>query len=329
MNLYEALDKYNEIKQQQRLKPTSLQAIEYRVKRLKKHCPNIEIDTINTKMVQDWVIKWEEIFAAGTIPPMLVCLKECLLMHNIKIDRIKKYKKPENKLKIYSLNELHILDNYLKTHKLKDYCVAVAVARYTGLRVGEILGLRWKDIDFENCLLRVTNNVVVVGCKKIIQTPKTLTSAREVPIPQELMEILAERKIQDDYFVIGQKDYPSGSRGVQRGGQCLFEKIGIEWKGFHAFRHTYATTMLEKGVNAKVVADLLGHSKVDTTLNIYSHTTNELKTRIVNEVFNKKVQTTITEKENIYKQLKEMNNILNELFKKVANMEVVKTMGNI
>lgn len=79
----------------------------------------------------------------------------------------------------------------------------------------------------------------------------------------------------------------------------------------------------------KRTGTLVGCCKCGRTNSIYSHTTNELKTRIVNEVFNKKVQTTITEKENIYKQLKEMNNILNELFKKVANMEVVKTMGNI
>ena len=124
-----------------------------------------------------------------------------------------------------------------------------------------------------------------------------------------------------DNFVTSNSQQPQGHRTASRCVERLLLKIGVEYKGFHAFRHSYATKMLESGINAKVVSDLLGHSNISTTLNIYSHTSNDLKKECVDKVFKDDNYEKKKEKKELYQQILDMQKTMNELLIKVSNLQ--------
>ena len=163
----------------------------------------------------------------------------------------------------------------------------------TGLRIGELVALRWKDIDFEKGNLKVNKSigrgyVTVDGERKyVIQetTPKTSSSIREVPIPNVILEeIKAYKEKQDDLKekyreVYNDKDYVFSnvigegilSDTLSKSFVKALKDNGIRHVKFHLLRHTYATRLFEKWVPLKMVQKLLGHSSIQITADIYTH----------------------------------------------------------
>ena len=187
------------------------------------------------------------------------------------------------------------------------------------------MALQWLDVDLNRKLISVSKNAEhIFGKGSILQTPKTESSIREVAIPNQLYDILIKFAPQKDdewdNFVTSNGQQPQEHRTASRCAERLLLKIGVEYKGFHAFRHSYATKMLESGVNTKVVSDLLGHSNISTTLNIYSHTSNDLKKECVDKVFEDKKYEREKEKKELYQQILEMQKTMNELLIKVSSL---------
>lgn len=164
----------------------------------------------------------------------------------------------------------------------------------TGLRRGEILALQWSDIDFEKKEVSVTKSLKYAGKNElsnidkatfIIQTPKSESSIRKVPIPSNLIKELKEYKIlqakeklknavvyQDKGYVFAKEDgRPIEGQYLQRYYKKALQNAGIEYRKFHITRHTYASRLIEKNVNLKVVQTLLGHSSLKMTSEIYAH----------------------------------------------------------
>jgi len=163
----------------------------------------------------------------------------------------------------------------------------------TGLRMGELLALRWEDIDFDNKLLYVRQALVRTKEKGLyFDEPKTEKSKRVVPLPDEVVAALKNHRIQqlqlrlavgqeyknpDLVFAtsVGTPIYP---RNFTRKFYELRKKAGIpDDINLHALRHTYATRLLEQGENLKTVQELLGHTDISTTANTYSHVSVEVK----------------------------------------------------
>ena len=205
--------------------------------------------------------------------------------------------------------------DFLKNSRIYGHWYSVfAVMLGTGLRVGELTGLRWCDIDLENGVIDVNHTLVYYshrsadskqGCYFNINTPKTAASNRQVPMLDFVKEaFVKEKEVQElldikcEAVVDGYTDFIFVNRfgNVQHQGtlnkaikriirDCNDEqflksdnpKMLLPHFSCHTLRHTFTTRMCEAGVNVKVIQDTLGHTDVSTTLNIYTDVTKELK----------------------------------------------------
>ena len=146
--------------------------------------------------------------------------------------------------------------------------VGVLLTAYTGLRLGELCGLQWQDVDGGGTCLTV-------------QPPKTENSERWIPIPKEMLRMLKpETKQPDSYLLTGGEIVPD-PRAMQYRYKALLERCGVRYRNFHCLRHSYATRCVERGVDVKSVSELLGHADVRTTLRLYVHSSMDYKRRAV------------------------------------------------
>ena len=155
------------------------------------------------------------------------------------------------------------------------------------MRKGEILGLRWKDIDFETNKLYVTQTIQEVNGKKMIKKSTKTGGGRVVALTAELVDMLLELKGKNEemkkelgksynennlVFVNSTGNIITASE-LTRQFKRVLKKAELPEIRFHDLRHTHATLLLKKMVYAKIVSERLGHSKSGTTLDIYSHVT--------------------------------------------------------
>lgn len=174
---------------------------------------------------------------------------------------------------------------------LSPRSVGIMLALYTGLRIGEVCGLKWSDIDFENKMLHVNRTVQRVYRKTldgkgksqiIVGPPKTRSSRREIPISAILLPVLKRiaPETSDAFFLSGTEKCVE-VRTYRTFFDDFLKKNQLESINFHALRHTFATRCIEAGGDCKTVSELLGHSSVNMTLNLYVHPQIEQKRRCV------------------------------------------------
>ncbi len=195
-------------------------------------------------------------------------------------------------IEFFTLHEQKQMTEYLlKKEKDKKLRAIVLLTLYTGLRLGEVIGLRESDMDLKKRELKVRGSVRRVREGLIYQKPKTKSSIRTVPIPSNVISVLREYKdfseqqravsgsIYNDCGLFFKTDIGNilDPRNVRRAFQRMLTRADLSERKFHALRHTYATRLMELGENPKVVQKLLGHSNITITLNIYSHVTEEKK----------------------------------------------------
>lgn len=160
--------------------------------------------------------------------------------------------------------------------------LAVLLCLFTGLRLGELCGLKWTDIDFENKTLTVKRTVQRLYAKSgrtntaLVETsPKSPCSKREIPLQKTIITLLMDYQNGKEY-VFG-KDKPLDPRTMQNHYRKILEEAGIAYKNFHTLRHTYATNCIEGGTDVKSLSEMLGHSNVKITLNYYVHPSMDTK----------------------------------------------------
>jgi integrase len=160
------------------------------------------------------------------------------------------------------------------------------LAVHTGMRQGEMLALRWQDVDIENAVLSVRRTLTRRGGKVAFGEPKTKKSRRSIRLTPQAVDALRahlERQLRDmeilgDHYQdqglifttdTGAPINPSNLR--QRSFTPLLKRAGLPHMRFHDLRHTCATLLLSRGVHPKFVQELLGHATVAITLDTYSH----------------------------------------------------------
>lgn len=185
---------------------------------------------------------------------------------------------------------------YLEQEILSRGHLEYLLGLYAGLRVGEICGLRWENIDFERSLLYVCSSVQRIPKEKnihetqvIVGTPKSASSVREIPLPTFLTGLLAERKkhadLSDEDFIFpGKYGRYQEPRLMQQRLTKLCEDLQIQGVHMHTLRHTFATRCLENGTGYEVLCEFLGHSSPQITLRYYAHCTFETKRKIIEKL---------------------------------------------
>lgn len=172
--------------------------------------------------------------------------------------------------------------------------LGILLCLQTGLRIGELCALQWGDIDFENRKITVNKTLQRIFIKnengksdtKIsITLPKTRSSIREIPISSSLFPVLNKMKCENPHtFVITGLEKPVEPRTIRTHFTTVLKKNNIKHIKFHGLRHTFATRCIEAGADSKTVSQILGHSTVTMTLNLYVHPQLEQKRKAIEMV---------------------------------------------
>jgi integrase len=168
--------------------------------------------------------------------------------------------------------------------------LGVLLALNSGLRLGELCALRWSDIDLHAGFLRVEREVQRLyekGCTKlIVQPPKSESSLRRIPLPADILSLLAAHKPKTagGVCLLTGTAAPLEPRTMQNRYRALLKRAGVPYRNFHALRHTYATRCIEQNVDVKSVSEMLGHSDVRITLQTYVHVSLRHKQQAVQSI---------------------------------------------
>ena len=159
--------------------------------------------------------------------------------------------------------------------------LGILICLYSGLRIGEVCALQWKDIDIPAGVIHIRKTVQRIyltdGAEHeyflSIDRPKTLSSIRDIPISSELMPVLKPlAKIMcDDYFIVSNDETPYEPRYYRGYYSRLLKELGIPPLRFHALRHSFATRCIESKCDYKAVSVILGHASISTTMDLYVH----------------------------------------------------------
>lgn len=177
------------------------------------------------------------------------------------------------------------LENILLTD-MNEEKLLTYITLYTGLRIGEVLALRWEDMDWSNRILYVRHTISRVWYERdgkkhsllILAEPKTETSLRVIPICSKLYAILdAFPNRRSIGFVLSNKGSFVSPRTFEYRYKKILERGGLDEVNYHTLRHTFATRCIEADVDIKSLSEVLGHADASITLNTYVHSSIELK----------------------------------------------------
>ena len=203
-------------------------------------------------------------------------------------ERVQPPKAKKPKRKYYDDDQCKILLENLEQldEEQIKYKTAIILTVFTGVRLGELMGLEWSDIDFRNGIISINRSSQYLADKGIFtKTPKTESSIREVAIPEFVISLLEEYKLwyEEQKALCGELWDNSNRLFVQANGKPMnpstiskwfvkfIEQIGLPVINFHGLRHTNATLLIAQNIDVAVVAARLGHAQITTTFNFYVH----------------------------------------------------------
>lgn len=238
--------------------------------------------------------------SAKTVKDILIVLK-MIVQYGAKNGWINNYswdiKYPANEQK----KELDVMstDNFkqILAYLQKNFTfqgLGIIITMNTGMRIGEICGLQWGDIDMDTHCISVQRTVeriyVMEGDKKftklVINTPKTQNSCRQIPMSKDLLALVKPlmKVVNKSYYVLSNSDKPLEPRTYRNYYKDLLAQLGIPDLKFHGLRHSFATKCIEAGCDYKTVSVLLGHANISTTLNLYVHPNADQKKRCIDKM---------------------------------------------
>lgn len=201
--------------------------------------------------------------------------------------------RPRKVVKVFSQDDQRKIEAYILEHE-NGYSLAIMLALFTGLRLGEICALQWKDINFETSSLYVNKTVqrLKVSEEKsqktelIISQTKSASSNRLIPLPSFLRDYLKRfpQSSLDAFVLTDDPSAPMEPRTLQYHYQRVLQKIGVPYLNFHCLRHTFATRCVTLGWDMKTLSEVLGHFDIKITMEYYFHSSFEYKQMQMNKI---------------------------------------------
>lgn len=230
-----------------------------------------KLETLAKKSVRDLV---------GLVKTILneACINEIIEPKKFMI----KYPKSENTdYKTLTDEEFKKFEEYLLLQE-KPHCIGELLMLETGMRIGEMCGLKWEDVNTENKTIRIKRTVQRIykinekTTEMNVGDTKTKAGERTVPINERISEYLNSHRRDGNIYVASGKENPTEPRTHRQYHARLMKKIGIDYINPHGLRHTFATRAIRHGVDPKTVSAILGHSNSNITLNIYTSVTDDM-----------------------------------------------------
>lgn len=263
------------------------------------------LENINNKIIQDYILElYNNGLSIKTIKDIVSVIKNSL------------YKAfNENKIKVFRLRFNYPKDNFIKNiyvlsrdeqNKIINYVfdninnktIGILLSLFLGVRIGELCALKWKDIDFKNNMLNINKTIQRIYIKDkclntskiIITNPKTFKAIRNIPINKDLLEILKTLKSNNDNYILSGTNKYIEPRSYRMYFNNVLKIINVEHFNFHSLRHTFATNCVQLGIDYKTVSELLGHSSINITLNLYVHPRLSQKKKCIEALYKKIVK---------------------------------------
>lgn len=252
----------------------------------------LNVEDITRSDLQNFILNFSSNHKQNTVINLTKPLSGSLIWSEengyLKINPWKGVKIPkdfsEKEIKVFTKEEISLLLEAKHYQQVKKDMIILGYR--TGMRIGEILTLRWDDINFNEGFITVKRTLS--GYKNNvpeITEPKTRKSRRRIDLDKVTLKMLIKRKYNSEGYVFCKKDGNIYSRqAINLPRMC--RSIGIEPRSFHSLRHTHATILLAAGIHPKIVQERLGHAKVSTTLDTYSHLIPGMQ-QVAVDVFNK------------------------------------------
>ncbi len=246
----------------------------------------------------DFIAELSDTLAPKTVRDIITKLKEIFKFYeeekNVKL-KVKKMSLPKlvkKEVQIFSKKEKEKLEKYcLSENSLKT--LGILICLNTGLRIGELCALKWENVNLEERKIYVKKTIERVyvkeekGTKVIIDTPKSLSSIRSIPINSKLYNLLKKNKgkcKKDDFVLTGSSTQYVEPRNYQYNFKMTLKKCKIKPHKFHSLRHTFASNCIEAGMDIKSLSEILGHADVSITLNVYVHSSDKAKRKFLEKI---------------------------------------------
>lgn len=256
---------------------------------------------VNEEKVQQFVFdKLDAGLSEKTIRDIIIVLKMILkfgikngYLEYVQIDAKFPSKQEKKDLDVLSkADQKKFMEHLRNNFTFKNLGIFICLS--TGMRIGEICGLRWCDVDTVEGVIKVRHTLqriyIIEGetrhTELLLDTPKTANSVRDIPMSSELLKMLKSlnKVVNENYYVISNDIKPIEPRTYRNYYKKLCRQLDILELKFHGLRHSFATRCIESKADYKTVSVLLGHSNISTTLNLYVHPNKEQKKKTIDKM---------------------------------------------
>lgn len=260
--------------------------------RVKPKLGSFNVKEITRKMLQEYIVQQSKKLKHETVVNITKVLSQSFkyaIDNNYIIENpYRGIKVPKDKcikeLKVFKPDEVEKILSVRGYSQQKKNIVNIAYR--TGMRIGEILALKWEDINFEKAFLTVRRTLSSYnnGCAEICE-PKTKGSCRRIDLDGISMEIFKNTKRNGEYVFCKSDGTVLSRQCIYQSFKRMCESANVQYHSFHTLRHTHASVLLSANVHPKIVQERLGHAKISTTLDTYSHLIPGMQ-QVAVEVFN-------------------------------------------
>lgn len=272
-----------------KLKAGTLQVYErYMQNYIKPYFNNTRLDRLTREHLQSFIDSLDTL-APSTIKSMFSFVREALkqahkqngtsaVWYGVELPKPKKHQTA-----VFTIDEQKLIEKALTIDKTPND-IGILLCLYTGMRIGEVCGLKWSDMDFEAGQItvnRTAQRMTVDGKSTVVELPpKSEASHRTIPLPAFLLKLLRGLKRESkSAYILNVGEHIMDPRAFQYQYKRVLKRAGVKYLNPHTMRHTFSVRALELGFDVKTLSEVLGHADATITLKTYAHSLDEHKRR--------------------------------------------------